>query len=450
MQSNISDLSPGTTFYVRAFATTKYGTEYSNEVQITTKLGLPTMSPVTVSDVQPASVTLSSGIARAGDGSILVKGFCYSTSSSPDINDSIVTVNSNWTASVNGLNQNTKYYVRSFATTQYGTSYSEQATFTTTYNPVVFGSISVSEIGITSIAVSCGVSDYGGNAVYDEGFCISTNPNPTINNTRYRIHGPTSSMNISSLMKGTHYYIKRYVVNEVDTFYSEEIDASTLYVPDDALNGLFSISPTKQIVFSKSNVWVDNNYEYFFQDSQYEIARVNLTAKKTWELPWDMLSCYEAQDYSTRFDCLGPGWYLLNIDEWKYLLEQRPNAKTLIINNVVINGTHGAILLPDNWDLSSIPSAGTISVSSFSTLESKGAVYIPYAGQVQVGNASTGTTYRKNGIDEYASLWAYSTFDKYNPYYACLKIGSSSISYDDKWGQLADGYKAIRLVYVLY
>ena len=131
MEKKITNLEPGTTYYFRAFATTECGTVYSNEVQITTKLGLPIMTQVSVSSIQPMSAAFSSGIVSTGDGYILEKGYCFGTSANPDKNDTIEYVNASWNVTVTGLRPNTLYHVRSFATTQYGTAYSDDVSFST-------------------------------------------------------------------------------------------------------------------------------------------------------------------------------------------------------------------------------------------------------------------------------------------------------------------------------
>lgn len=131
MEKDITGLEPGTTYYFRAFASTECGTVYSNEVQITTKLGLPTMAPVNISNIQPRSAVFASGIVSAGDGYILEKGYCFGTKANPNKDDTIEFVNTSWSVTVTGLKPNTLYHVRAFATTQYGTAYSNDASFTT-------------------------------------------------------------------------------------------------------------------------------------------------------------------------------------------------------------------------------------------------------------------------------------------------------------------------------
>lgn len=394
MQGDITGLEPDTKYYVRAYATTQYGTVYSNEVQITTKLGLPKLYPVSVSDIQPTSATFSSEIAEDGDGYILEKGFCYSTSANPGKDDTIVYVNSNWDVTVTGLKQNTSYYVRSFATTQYGTAYSEQTSFTTTYNPVEFENISVLDIGITNLIVSCSVSDYGGNTIYDEGFCVSTSTNPTTFDSKYGNLGSKPSMIITSLNKDTKYYIRRYVINEVGTFYSDEVSANTYDVPDNSVLGVFSVSSSKKVVFSKSNMQHISATEIGFMPNQYSIYGESNMGRIYPTTPADLFHYTYVQsstqqypyndDAAPAYSALGTGWSTLTVEEWTYLMENRANASSLVFYNVNIGGNNGVLLLPDIWPGSylTIANNATISVQDFNTLEENGAVFIPYTGYI--------------------------------------------------------------------
>jgi uncharacterized protein (TIGR02145 family) len=131
LSGTITGLTPGSKYYIRAYVTNSLSTTYSNELEITTKAVLPTMASVTVTGNLPTSISLSSSVATSGDGYILEKGYCYSTQSNPGINSSKVFINSTWAVSISDLIPNTTYYIRSYATTQYGTAYSDQVTVTT-------------------------------------------------------------------------------------------------------------------------------------------------------------------------------------------------------------------------------------------------------------------------------------------------------------------------------
>ncbi len=73
-----------------------------------------------------------------------------------------------------------------------------------------------------------------------------------------------------------------------------------------------------------------------------------------------------------------PGlWRTLSKEEWNYLLYDRPNASSLIIKTK-INGYEGTIVLPDDWNASSISiSNNNVSLSDWLQLEQNGAVFFP-------------------------------------------------------------------------
>lgn len=398
MQGDITGLEPDTKYYVRAYATTQYGTVYSNEVQITTKLGLPKLFPVTVSDIKPTSATLLSGIASEGDGEILDKGFCYSTTDAPTINDKVVHIDNFWTASISNLEQNTTYYVRSFATTQYGTAYSESICFKTTYYPVDFGALSLIKVGFFDLSVLCAVSSYGENDVIEEGFCFSTNPSASVSDSKYIVADNQATLTINNLAKGTTYYIRRYVVNRIGVFYSEELEASTLFAPDNTIYGIYSVSDTKKVVFAKSNLQQISDDEIGFLPEQYTAygSKNLINGAKTY--PTDIFSHFYVQSADEKrypnntqspppYHVLGEYWSVLTITEWEYLINGRANAESLFFYNVTVGDVSGVLLLPDD-ELSlsaSIDTGVTLSIPDFKEMEKQGVVFIPYSGYISFG-----------------------------------------------------------------
>ena len=426
---------------------------------------LPVLSVVTVSNIQQTSATLSSGITSTGDGYILEKGFCYRDSPSPSIDDNIIYVNANnWTVSMTGLKQNTKYYVRSFATTQYGTSYSEEVSFTTSYNPVEFSPMSIIDIGLTDITVSCSVSSYGGNNVIDEGFCYSTSTNPTTLNSKVGSLGSTATATLSPLNKGTTYYIRRYVVNSVGTFYSEQLTVSTLSVPSDAIQGVFSVSNSKKVAFSKGSLLLAEDESLSFASSQYYCIGNDNVAPGTsyWgsyyngvrNYPTDMLTTKLVQASKPTYKSLGDEWSVLTCDEWRYLLSSRENAEQLFANNVSVNGVSGVIILPDNWikeSNSPIQSNSSLSNSSFVNLENKGAVFIPYAGWMSFGMTYSHADYRMNSVNTATRVITYSAGQS-TDYGSCVVFSNegTDVEYmEDVYVRTSSLWGIVRLITVV-
>ena len=131
--SNITGLTTGTTYYVRAYATNSAGTAYGQETSFTA-LALPTVSTSTVTDITASTAICGGHVTGTGGSNVTARGVCWSTSQSPTLNDSH-TSNGNdigsFTSYIVGLASNTTYYVRAYATNSVGTAYGDEVFFTT-------------------------------------------------------------------------------------------------------------------------------------------------------------------------------------------------------------------------------------------------------------------------------------------------------------------------------
>jgi len=123
--SNLTGLTIGTKYYVRAYATNSIGTSYGNELNFTT-VALPTLTTSSFSDVKGTSAKAGGSITNDGGGTVSAEGLCWSTSASPTIEDNF---NTSFTATITGLSQNTVYYVRAYATNIAGTNYGNEISF---------------------------------------------------------------------------------------------------------------------------------------------------------------------------------------------------------------------------------------------------------------------------------------------------------------------------------
>lgn len=235
--SNINNLNPNTTYYVRAYATNSAGTTYGNEFSFQTLANLPTFTAFvgpSTSNLTATGLSVTSQIINEGGAPVTQKGVCWSTSSNPTISDSrtsdgptngILLFNS----SVTGLLPGTTYNLRAYATNIAGTSYSPQVTFTTRSNIPTITTSQVSNILISSAISGGNISSDGGAAVTQRGVCWSTNVNPTISNNRTidgtGTGGFTSSM--TGLAQLTTYYVRAYATNSQGTAYGNEITFQT-------------------------------------------------------------------------------------------------------------------------------------------------------------------------------------------------------------------------------
>jgi uncharacterized protein (TIGR02145 family) len=134
--SNITGLSPNTTYYVRAYATNAKGTAYGEQKTFTTnsELTTPTVTTGDITNITTTTATCSGNVTSEGGIDVTTRGVCWSTSENPTILDSKTTDGTGlgtYTSNITGLSPNTTYYVRAYATNSEGIAYGEQKSFQT-------------------------------------------------------------------------------------------------------------------------------------------------------------------------------------------------------------------------------------------------------------------------------------------------------------------------------
>ncbi|MDX9749180.1 MAG: FISUMP domain-containing protein [Paludibacter sp.] len=238
-ESSIDSLIPGTTYYLRAYATNKKGTSYGLQETFTTmplSLSEVTTSPVT--SITTTSAVTGGTISIDGGTPITARGVCWSTSPNPTLNDSITVDGSgsgNFITTLTGLKTGTLYYIKAYATNSNGTAYGNEREFRTQSSiPEV---ITAAINSITSYtAISGGeISHDGGETVMARGVCWSTSPNPTVNNSK-TVNGNgkgSYTSTLSNLKSGTQYYVRAYATNSRGTAYgNEHIFNSSIGLPE--------------------------------------------------------------------------------------------------------------------------------------------------------------------------------------------------------------------------
>ena len=132
--SEIAELKPETTYYVRAYATNSVGTAYGNQVSFTT-INIPNvLYTASIKNVTSNSAVSGGSISRDGGAPIVERGVVWSTSSQPTILHNKITNDrdtGSFTSEIAELKPETTYYVRAYATNNVGTAYGNQVSFTT-------------------------------------------------------------------------------------------------------------------------------------------------------------------------------------------------------------------------------------------------------------------------------------------------------------------------------
>lgn len=136
--SSLSNLTAGTTYYVRAYATNSAGTSYGSQVNFTTLASIvaPTVSTTSQSQVTNKSFVVSGNVTDWGGAEVTDRGIVWSKANNiPSLENATKVSTGNglgaFSSYVFGADPSTVYYVRTFATNSAGTSYGSVATVAT-------------------------------------------------------------------------------------------------------------------------------------------------------------------------------------------------------------------------------------------------------------------------------------------------------------------------------
>ena len=132
--TNISGLTAGTQYYVRAYAVNTYGIAYGQELDFTTAVGVPLLTTNSITTATTNSLQGGGSVTEAGGSAVTERGLAYATSPNPTVSDGKTPSGSglgSFTTTITGLNSNTTYYIRAYATNSSGTGYGNEVSFTT-------------------------------------------------------------------------------------------------------------------------------------------------------------------------------------------------------------------------------------------------------------------------------------------------------------------------------
>ncbi|MDI1317426.1 DUF1566 domain-containing protein [Flavobacterium sp.] len=236
--SSLTTLSPGTTYYVRAYATNSVGTAYGNVITFTTvSATIPTgITTTTLSLITQTTASSGGNIATDGGATVTSRGVCWSTSSSPTIANTKTIDGSGigtFSSAITGLLPGTTYYVRAYATNSVGTAYGSSRTFVTSSGTIPTGITTTSLSSISQTTASSGgtITSNGGATITAKGVCwSSTTSTPTTSNsiTNNGTGSTSYSSSLTGLIANTTYYVRAYATNSLGTAYGNTLTFTTL------------------------------------------------------------------------------------------------------------------------------------------------------------------------------------------------------------------------------
>lgn len=224
--STLKNLKHNTIYYARAYATNKMGTAYGEQVKFTTELGVPIVITDSVYRITVHSARCKGHVDSDGGYPVTQRGTCWSRYPDPTKDDDFTNDGSgtgDFTSALNNLQENTTYYVRTYATNSTATVYGEQKIITT-LDGLATVHMTNTTTTATSMVVNCEVTDDAGYSVTERGICYSTiNSEPSIEDEK-KANGRgkgTYSVSVSELVASKTYYVRAYAINEYGVAYSD-------------------------------------------------------------------------------------------------------------------------------------------------------------------------------------------------------------------------------------
>ena len=197
-----------------------------------------TLNTLPVTNLKTTSAVLNGEILTDGSPKYSERGFVYSLSSMPTVDNCIqkltstLTEDKKYSVTLTNLTQNQTYYVRAYAVNAGKYAYSTNEVF---FMPS-YSTATVTTQPVTNLVRSSGratftgtIVDMGDPAYTERGFVYATMHNPSVDtDSKLIVSGKglgEFTGNVSGLVLGKTYYIRAYATNEQGTAYGNEVVA---------------------------------------------------------------------------------------------------------------------------------------------------------------------------------------------------------------------------------
>jgi len=226
--STLTNLSPGTTYYVRAYANNSAGIAYGS----LDSLVVPDYAKVltlAASSLYVSTATCGGNVLSDGGAGVTEYGVCWSTNANPTIANTRTSDGSGlglFTSYLTGLTPNVLYHFRAYAVNKVGVSYGDDLTLTVIPDAPLIITLPVTEI--TSMSGNSGgdIQSSGGAPITLRGIMWSTNGDPLTDPLATVITNDGSGVGIfptkmDNLLGSTTYYVRAYAVNSYGKAYGD-------------------------------------------------------------------------------------------------------------------------------------------------------------------------------------------------------------------------------------
>ena len=325
---------------------------------------LPTVVTIEVTGITAHSISCIGEVINDGGAEVTERGVCWSTNENPALEDNHVAADTGtgtFTATIEGLEANTTYHLRAYATNEVGTAFGLDKEFVTLSGG---GAGEVPEGAINGLFT---INENGDHVYFSQG------------NLQYQ--ASTNTWRFAekqwNCVGGTD-----YITNE---FYGNVVGSTNNDVSSD-YSGWFDLFRWGTSGYNHGAVcyqpWSTSNYiADFFAYGRWNNNLNDENGQADW-----------------GYNCISNGgnqeniWRTLSIQEWQYVFYTRNTVSGIRYAKAKVNGVNGLILLPDGWIVSVLPLNNTnepesgfdsniISLSQWEeVLEPNGAVFLPVTG----------------------------------------------------------------------
>ena len=202
----------------------------------------PTLTTSAVTNITETAATLNGVISivsqNCDDPNNTEQGFVYATTIQPTIANTKVNVNgTDVTTTLENLEPNTTYYVRTFLTNALGEFYGNEVSFITVVNQSCeYNLITQEATDITSSSATLNgtISIDEENCefpIIEQGFVYSIEVQPTIADTQVNVNGTEVITTVDNLEPNTTYYTRTFLTNNDGEFYGNEVSFITSEEP---------------------------------------------------------------------------------------------------------------------------------------------------------------------------------------------------------------------------
>jgi uncharacterized protein (TIGR02145 family) len=334
--------------------------------------------PVVTTNTSVTNITLttatSGGAVVSNGGSIPAqRGVCWSTHQNPTIDDNKTSDGNNiggFTSQLAGLQSNSTYYIRAYATNDLQTAYGNEVSFST-ISPAAFPIVTTSAVtNITSVSADGfgTVTDEGGSGVIERGICWSTSPNPTLSDNHSSSGSGLGSFtsSITGLSPAVAYYVRAYATNVNGTSYGNQVTFNSA----DGISGTISDLDGNfyGVLYIGTQVWMASNLKvtkYSNGDpisaglsnsawiatntGAYSIYNDDLSNNSTYGKLYNWFAVNDSRNICPT------GWHIPTLGEWNTL-----------IGHLGSNSTAGGQLKSTGTTLWMTPNTGATNSSNFS------------------------------------------------------------------------------------